>query len=82
VIKKADTSTEYENAPLIAPLLAAYPNARFSEVLPLVRHLIVPVLKNLKAGVIEYIVWFMPFYLKTYQPVPLRSEMTSKKEIS
>jgi tRNA threonylcarbamoyladenosine biosynthesis protein TsaB len=74
LLKKNTVLFAGDGMPKCKPLLAAHSNARFSEVLPAARHLIVPALNKLKAGATEDIAWFEPFYLKTFQPGPLRSE--------
>ncbi|MCU0434512.1 MAG: tRNA (adenosine(37)-N6)-threonylcarbamoyltransferase complex dimerization subunit type 1 TsaB [Bacteroidia bacterium] len=62
-----------DGMPKCRTILEAYTNARFSTVLPAAEHLIEPALKKLAAGDTEDIAWFEPFYLKTFQPGPMRS---------
>jgi tRNA threonylcarbamoyladenosine biosynthesis protein TsaB len=62
-----------DGMPKCRPLLEAHTNARFCTVLPAARHLIAPALKKLAAGEVEDVAWFEPFYLKTFQPGPIRS---------
>lgn len=73
VLEKQPVLFAGDGMPKCRPLLESFANAQFSTVLPAARHLIAPALKKLAAGDVEDIAWFEPFYLKTFQPGPVRS---------